>query len=64
MKFRCGDEFLDPVFTHRIAEMCIPEFALENPLLLFFHSATDFEGDTNHFFQFFIRHCHLRIRIQ
>ena len=45
-------ELLDSVLAHRVAEVRVPEFALEYPFLLLLDPAAGFESDTNQYLQF------------
>ncbi len=47
LQFRRGDELLQPVEAHDVAELGIAEFGGPNPFLLFFHPLPRFQAQTN-----------------
>ena len=54
-QFWGGHEFLDPVQTHRVAEVRVAELGRSDALLLFLHTTTDFKGETYRPFQVVVR---------
>ncbi len=64
LELRCGDELLDAVGAHDVAEMGVPKLGGTDPLLLLLDAPPDLHGDADGPFQVFVGDRDIRAWVQ